>query len=48
MAEDVGDGDYYSAYYRDAMNPPFRKPAGDVIVDKAAELLSQVHSAIHG
>ncbi|MBS1873298.1 MAG: hypothetical protein JSU00_08785 [Acidobacteria bacterium] len=41
-SQDVGDREYMSAFYRYAMRPPFRKPAGDVIADKAVELLGKL------
>lgn len=45
-AEDVGDREYMSAFYRYSLLPPYAKPAGDVIVDKAVELLTRSRAAL--
>lgn len=38
----TGDGEYMSAFYRyTRYRPPLQKPAGDVIADRAVELLNQ-------
>jgi hypothetical protein len=44
-SEDVGDREYMSAFFRHAMKPPYRKPAGDVIVDTALALLRRMAQA---
>jgi len=44
-SEDVGDREYMSAFFRHAMKPPYRKPAGDVIADTALVLLQQMMEA---
>jgi hypothetical protein len=41
-SEDVGSREYMSSYYRYAMKPPYAKPAGDAIADKAVELLQKL------
>jgi hypothetical protein len=41
-SEDVGSREYMSSYYRYAMKPPYAKPAGDAIADKAVELLHKL------
>lgn len=43
---DVGDREYMSAFYRYIKKQPYAAPAGDVIIDKAVELLNDVHRAI--
>ena len=43
---DVGDREYMSAFYRYIKKQPYAAPAGDVIIDKAVELLNNVHLAI--
>ena len=40
--QDVGDREYMSSFYRYAMKPPYAKPAGDAIADKAVELLHKL------
>ena len=45
-SEDVGDGEYMSANYRYTRRPPFARPAGDAIVDKAVELLEKARDAM--
>jgi hypothetical protein len=45
-SKDVGDREYVSAFYRYAMRPPYAKPAGDAIADKAVELLNKLHSSL--
>jgi len=38
----TGDREYMSAHYRyTKFRPPFKKPAGDVIADKAIEILNR-------
>lgn len=44
-SEDVGDREYMSAFFRHAMKPPYRKPAGDVIADAVLALLQQMMEA---
>lgn len=46
LSGDVGDREYMSAFYRYIQKPPYAKPAGDVIVDKAVELLEKVKRAV--
>ena len=46
-SKDVGDREYMSAFYRYVKKQPYAKPAGDVIADKAVELLTGLHRAIH-
>ena len=41
-SQDVGDREYMSSFYRYAMKPPYAKPAGDAIADKAVELLHKL------
>jgi hypothetical protein len=41
-SEDVGSKEYMSAFYRYAMKPPYARPAGDAIADKAVELLNKL------
>lgn len=43
-SRDVGDREYMSAFHRYAMSPPYAKPAGDVVADKAVELLNRVRA----
>ncbi len=45
-AEDIGDREYMSAFYRYSLLPPYAKPAGDVIVDKAVDLLNRSKAAV--
>jgi hypothetical protein len=44
-SQDVGSREYMSAFYRYAMKPPYAKPAGDAIADKAVELLRKLKEA---
>ena len=44
-SRDVGDREYMSAFYRYIQKPPYAKPAGDVIADKAVELLEKIKQA---
>jgi hypothetical protein len=43
-SKDVGDREYMSSFYRYAMKPPYAKPAGDAIADKAVELLHKLRN----
>ncbi len=45
-SEDVGDREYMSAFYRYTRRPPFARPAGDAIVQKAVELLEKSQHAM--
>jgi hypothetical protein len=45
-SRDAGDREYMSAFYRYIMKPPYAKPVGDVIADKAVELLGRVKKAV--
>jgi len=46
-SEDVGDKEYMSAFYRYALKPPYAKPAGDAIADKAVDLLHKLHDRVN-
>lgn len=41
-SKDVGDREYMSSYYRYTLKPSYAQPAGDVIGDKAVELLGKL------
>lgn len=45
-SQDVGDQEYMSAFYRYTRRPPFARPSGDAIVEKAIELLNMVSEAM--
>ncbi len=44
-SKDVGDREYMSSFYRYALKPPYAKPAGDAIADKAVALLQKLKQA---
>jgi hypothetical protein len=44
-SRDVGDREYMSAFYRYILKPPYARPAGDVIADKAVDLLQKIRNA---
>jgi hypothetical protein len=44
--KDVGDTEYMSSYYRHITKPPYDHPCGDVIADKAVDLLTKLKTAM--
>ncbi|MBL8176325.1 MAG: hypothetical protein JNK48_16740 [Bryobacterales bacterium] len=42
QAKDLGDVDWLSAFYQEALKPPYTKPAGDMLSFKALQLLNEM------